>query len=128
MVEIKNTAMKIRQEDFENLLNHLKEKFSSRLALPVKLEYSGEFSSPMSSMPYYSLAVPRRKKIGPFEYGKQDRLLLIIYPSIYGRSRGTRDMFCSLFCEKLEQIAIDELQRYGDIFDVDTVYLTEIFI
>jgi hypothetical protein len=93
----------------------------------VKIKYSGEFSGPMPSMPYYSLAVPHRKKIGPFEYGKQDRLLLIIYPSIYGSSRGKSDMFCSLFCEKLEQIAINELQRYGKIFDVDTVYITQIF-
>ena len=119
--------MKVRQENFFNLLNHLKDKFSSRLALPVRIVYSGEFSSPMSSMPYYSLVVPQRKKIGPIEYGKQDRLLLIIYPSIYGSSRGKSDMFCSLFCEKLEQITINEFQRYGEIFDVDTVYLTEIF-
>jgi len=127
MVEIKTGTMKLKGEGIADLLEHLKDRFSSRLAVPVKIKFSGEISGPMAPWPYYSLVIPKKKKIGPFEYGKNDLVLMAIYPSIYGRARGRSEMFCSLFYEKLESIITEELQRFGELFDIDIIYITEVF-
>lgn len=127
MVEIKTGTMRLKTNGILDLLSHLKEKFSSRLAKPVEIKYSGEISGPMAPWPYYSLVIPQKKRFGPIEFGKDDRILMAIFPSIYGLARGRSEMFCSVFCEKLQTIAMEELQEFGELFDIDLIYITEIF-
>ena len=97
MVEIKTGTMRLKTNGILDLLSHLKEKFSSRLAKPVEIKYSGEISGPMAPWPYYSLVIPQKKRFGPIEFGKDDRILMAIFPSIYGLARGRSEMFCSVF-------------------------------
>lgn len=127
MVEIKTAALQIEIEDLMSLLERLRKKFSDALREKVAIKYSGDLAGPMAPAPYYTLVVPRKTRIGPFEFGKNDQVLMAVYPTIYGRSRDKRDMFCSLYSKDLEPITLEELKRFGEYFEIDTIYLTEIF-
>ena len=128
MVEIKEMQMDFTYLNFEDFLNSLAANIRQHLRVPVTMKRSEPRTGPMAPLPYYYIAEKRKKKIAGFvEWGSEEQVLFTIYPNIYGRIRGTSDLFCSVFDKRIEPIVIDSLQEFGDRFKIDTIYLAKVY-
>lgn len=127
MVEIKISEVKADIDAFRDLLEKLQIVAAVKLNERVQIKYSGEQTGPMAPVPYYYLSVDRSRKIGPIELEKKERRLCFIYFGIFGRSRGKTDMFCSLSERSIEDVFLQELEKYGEKQGIDTIYVTENF-
>lgn len=109
---------------FENFLRKLAKDITLILRTPVRTHYSGIKQGPMAPWPYYLIATPKRKFLF-FEYG-EEKPLFVIYSGVSGASRKSKEIFCSVFDDRIAETVQNNLKAYGEANGFDKIYLTSV--
>jgi hypothetical protein len=123
----KSTDLNMQQQVLRDTLERIREHGQSQFSNPLKVQHCEPDPQDMMSPFYFIAEICKTYWLGIIPR-KKSQILLAIRQEHYVDGSGRKVVHCTVYHKTLLDIVEEQVQKYANEFQIDTVHLTQNFV